>query len=556
MTSLNTQRAIRPARQAAFLIRKPFDALWNLFGSVRLAIGLITALVALGTIGMFITQAPREVVTSAQDYASWLQASARMEYGDATDPMNWFQLFTIFGSWYFKTLVALLAINILVGGMLQRAPGIWQKFRHSPRKRADGFYLHSPVKVGLTVGDDNSTTTTTHHLARFFHQRGFRVATTTDAETQSSYLYVHKYTWSMLSTFVFHTCLIGIMASAILTGWGGFGRNARAQQILPAPVFAYFQDLAGFSYTAPMPDGAMGVVYPVGTPHNIFYRADQFVMTVDPQRMTPTDFYTDIEVFQDGKLVAKKRIRVNDPLTYQGVTFHQASFMMYTAFQLRDATGNVIYSGPVPLFDKRTTRPDPNSGNVLQTNNAEDIPFANNGDTLNIAAAYVNAGNGAQWLVGVKGFDAQRQPLFVGAAFYNGPCVNTQDGTASASGTYGCHLSNGGWLAVNDLRRGTVLLVTKDAGSPLLWPILALLLLSVWITFSFPPRRIWVKIDGDQAHMAALKEHFVNLQRDLDSFARALGNRPLRQADPPLPVPAPSKANNGRSRTPRQQEQS
>jgi len=67
---------------------------------------------------------------------------------------------------------------------------------------------------------------------------------------------------------------------------------------------------------------------------------------------------------------------------------------------------------PVPssrLFDQRTTKPDPNSGNVLQTNNAENVPLANYGATMNVGSFFI--GNN-QWVVGIKGFgESFRLPL-------------------------------------------------------------------------------------------------------------------------------------------------
>ncbi len=518
-----------------FNYRRPFDSLWGLFSNVKLCIVLISILAALCLVGAIISQAPAEVVSSPQDYAAWVAANAQPQYHQFTNLMDWMQLFTIFRSWYFKVLIVLLAINILVGGMLNRAPAIWQKFRHPQLKRNDGFYVNSPVRVGLTVGDDDAATAqTTETLRAFFARRGYRVETAPASNDEKAYLYVHRYSWSALSTFVFHSSLIGIMLCAVLTGWSGFGRNSMAQRILPAPLYNYFQNLAGFSYDQPLPNGDQGVVYPMGTPHNIIYRAQQFVMEVDPQRMQPTDFYTDLQIFQDGKLVAQKRIRVNDPLTYQGVTFHQASFMMYANITLRDPQGNVIYSGSIPLTDHRTSPPDPNTGNVFQTNEVEDVPIPNYDETMNLAAALAPDGH---WLVGIKAFDANNNPVFQGAQLFGVSCVSPDGQQLVAATQFGCKLSNGWSMQVNDVRRGTVLLITKDAGSPLLWPILALLVLSLWLTFSFPPRRFWVQIAGSQVRMAALKEHYVNHQRDLDAFARALGNRPLLPERDPEPAP-------------------
>jgi cytochrome c biogenesis protein len=520
-----------PGTLLGFNYRRPFDGLWALFSSVRLCIVLISILIGMGLVGAIISQAPAEVVSSPQDYAAWVAANAAPQYHQFTNLMDWMQLFILFRSWYFKLLIVLLATNILVGGMINRAPGIWQKFRHPQLKRNDGFYVNSPVRVGLTVGADDATTEDTAASMRgFFQRRGYRVETAPPSNGEATYLFAHRHTWSALSTFVFHSCLIATMLCAVLTGWGGFGRNSMAQRILPAPIYKYFQGLAGFSYDQPMPNGDQGVVYPMGTPHNIIYRAQQFVMTVDPQRMEPTDFYTDLQVFQDGKLVAEKRIRVNDPLTYQGVTFHQASFMMYTNVTLRDNQGNVIFSGSVPLTDHRVSTPDPNTGNVAQVNNAEDVPIPNYDETMNLGAALLPSGG---WLVGIKAFDGNGKQVLQGAGVFGAACVSPDGQQFVAPGQYGCVLSNGWSLQINDVRRGTVLLVTKDAGSPLLWPILALLVLSVWVTFSFPPRRFWLRIAGNQVQMAALKEHTVNHQRDLDAFAQALGNRPLHSTPPP-----------------------
>jgi len=513
-----------------FDIRHPFDALWGLFSSVRLAIILVSTLIALSVIGMLIIQAPAEVLSSQSDYDAWLAFNAHQQFGDMTDPLNWLQFFTIFRSWYFKVLIVLLAVNILVGGMINRAPAIWQKFRHQQLRRADGFYANSPVKAGVTYAPSNDATLPA--LTAFLRKRHYNVDVAPESTPATTYLFVHRFTWSALSTFVFHTSLISVMLCAVLTGWSGFGRNSMAEKVLPSPVYHYFQDLAGFSYNQPIPDNTQGVVYPMGTPHNIFYSAKQFVSILDPVRLVATDFYTDLVITQDGKVVAQKRIRVNDPLTYQDVTFHQASFMMYTAMELRDANGAVVFNGSIPLTDHRTAPADPNTGQVLQINNAESVPLSNLGETMNVGAASFNG----TWVVGIKGFAAtNQQEIFNGATVFGQGCVDSNF-KAVAGGQYGCQLSNGWWMNVKEVKRGSVLLVTKDAGSPLLWPVLLLLVLSLWVTFSMPPRRLWIKVEGNQVHMAALKEHFINNQRELDDIARRLGNVPLQEQEISVPT--------------------
>ena len=544
MTTLSVTRTVRKRGKDAptpertsflprFDFRRPFDALWGLFSSLRLLIVLLSLLVIVSFIGVLIAQAPAEVISSPTDYASWVAVNAHAQFKDFTGLLDWLQLFVIFRSWYFKVLIVLLALNILVGGTINRFPAIWQKFRHPQFKRAEGFYANSPVKVGVTVGNEGATTAeTVAGLRAFFHKRGMKVDLAKESNEQVAYFYVHKHSWTTLSTFVFHICLISGMLCAVLTTWSGFGSNSMAQRVLPAPIYTYFQDLAGFSYNQPLPDGTQGVVYPLGTAHNVFYRVKSFTSVLDPVRLMPIDFYTDMELYQDGKLVAQKRIRVNDPLTYQGVTYHQASFMMYSDLTIRDQTGNVLYSAKIPLDSQKSTQ-DPNSGNVFNTNTAYDIPITSyGGETMNVTAISVNSANLKQWLVLAQGYDSHQTKLFAGGGLsgvQNVPtCVNAADNTYTTTAQFGCKLSNGWYMTVNDVRQGTVLLVTKDSGSPLLFPILFLLVVSLWVTFGMPPRRYWVRVEGDQVRLAALKEHFANMQRDLDGFARALGNRPLR----------------------------
>lgn len=540
MASSSVSRIVRQRKMAkpteksryiifGFDLRHPFDSLWRLFSSVRLAIILIGLVVLVSTIGTIVQQAPAEVVSYRPDYLAWVGANVQPQFGSWTGFLDWAGIFIIFRTWYFKLLLIVLATNILVGGMLSRAPAIWHKFRYPQFRRADGFYRNSPVRVGVSVGEDGDSTQASSDILRaVFRRYGYKVRVAEGSTDETTYVFAHKFDWTMLSTFVFHTSLIMVMLSGVLTGWTGFGNNSMAQKVLPGPIFGLLQGIAGFSYTQPLPDGSQGIVYPLGTSHNIIYRAKDFVATFDPVRGMPTDFYTDIQIYQDGVLVKQQRIRVNDPLTYQGVTFHQASFMMYTALVIRDAKGQTIFNGPVPLLDHRTTPADPNTGNILQTNNAESVPLANFGDSMNVLAAFING----DWVVGVKGFDAQQRQIFQSATVFNKTCV-APDGTPVAPGTYGCQMDNGWWLQVNTIKRGTVLLITKDAGSDLIWPMFMLLILSISITFLLPPQRLWARIQGNQVEMAALQDHKLNMQRQLDSFARILGNRPLRVAEQP-----------------------
>ena len=87
--------------------------------------------------------------------------------------------------------------------------------------------------------------------------------------------------------------------------------------------------------------------------------------------------------------------------------------------------------------------------------------------------------------------------------------VNVQPGQSRPS------LDKQWTVTLNSASEATVLLVTKDTGSILVWPTAVILILSLCATFYFPQRRIWVRIAGQRVQMAALREHFTNIRTDL-----------------------------------------
>jgi len=94
---------------------------------------------------------------------------------------------------------------------------------------------------------------------------------------------------------------------------------------------------------------------------------------------------------------------------------------------------------------------------------------------------------------------------------------NTLSLLPSQSGTV-----NQNWrVTLDSATEATVLLVTKDTGSSLIWPTAVILILSLCVAFYFPERRIWIKIVKQRVQLAALREHFVNIRTDLLALERA-----------------------------------
>jgi cytochrome c biogenesis protein len=142
----------------------------------------------------------------------------------------------------------------------------------------------------------------------------------------ATYLYGDRNRWTKLATLLTHTGLVLFLVAAAITS-----RLGDEQGLVVA-------------------EGESLTVQPIGTPglllvRNLGFDAPGF----DTGR--PTDFTTHLAVYQDGRQIAEKTIRVNDPLTVGGYTFHQNGFGPAPDVVIRDAEGRPLWDGPIPMTD-------------------------------------------------------------------------------------------------------------------------------------------------------------------------------------------------------------
>src|SRR5260370_28871243 len=221
-------------QRAGYWWRPPLNATWGWLSSVRTAILLISAIPAICLLGMYFIQAPGEVLNDPAAYAAWVQFNALPKYGSLTPIFDWLQFFTIFSSWYFMLLLVLLATSILIGGMLNRLPAIWQNFRHPLLRRSDKFYENALERGSFEREDALAWTT------QALRKRGYRVRSVVETveagsvqkeQQEVTYLYANKNSWATLATFVFHTALIALLLAGVFSQWHGFAPDSPARRI-------------------------------------------------------------------------------------------------------------------------------------------------------------------------------------------------------------------------------------------------------------------------------------------------------------------------------------
>ena len=190
---------------------------------------------------------------------------------------------------------------------LDRTPRLYRQAAEVRVVQPDPFYDPTlPDRAAMTGMDAADV------RAALRGQR-FRVR---EAEVNGThYLYGDRHRWTKLATLMTHLGLILFLSPAVVTS-----RLGDEQGLVIA---------AGDSLT----------VQPIGTPGLLVVKNYGFEAPGLLETGQATDFTTDLGVFQNGQEVARKTIRVNDPLAVDGYTFHQNGFGPAPDLLITDANG-------------------------------------------------------------------------------------------------------------------------------------------------------------------------------------------------------------------------
>jgi len=268
-----------------------FDKFLQFFSSLKcglLLLGLLGGAVILGT---FILQRPM-----AQD------GQIEQVYApQIVSLLNAVGLFDVFHTWWFILLLGLLGANITLAS-LERFPQVWRLYAR-PHYLADPAFIRAlPFQREIPLGphspDDGMTL-----AAQKFENLGYPPKR--DVLSKGT-LYVEKHRLVRLAPYVVHASLLIIFAGAIVDGTRGYK-----------------------GFVTLRPGSSTDVIEPMtapGTRHHLGFslRCDAAGMEPYPDG-SPRQYWSQLTVLENGREVMKQKIYVNDPLTYKGVRFFQAS---------------------------------------------------------------------------------------------------------------------------------------------------------------------------------------------------------------------------------------
>ncbi len=451
----------------------------RLFTSVDFAVVQIIGLSLLAVVGMTIRQLPSFAFRSQGDYESAM-ADIHSRY-DAVfgrglvDAMERLQVFHIFSSTWFTIGLIVLVVSIVVC-TLERTPKLWRGAAEIRVAQPDAFYdpelPDRAAMSGVAVADVRAAL-----RGQRFHVR--------EAEFDGvHYVYGDRNRWTKLATLATHLGLILFLVAAVVT-WR-------------------FGDEQGLVIA----EGDSLTVQPIGTPDLLVVKNYDFQAPGFAQTGKATDFTTDLGVFQNGQEIARKTIRVNDPLEIGGYSFHQNGFGPAPDLLISDANGKPLWDGPVPLTDTSAGQP---FGQML-------VPGRDIGLEFLLGKDADGVGNLLVLPYAVTGQERDGSPK-----------IDELPGSAVALRAGEARLPAGLDFSVG-LRRFTdytLLIAKKDPGQGIVWAAFLSLIAGIAITFYLPRRRIWARLapDGGLA-IVARSDRYVDVERE---FGRLLDDLVARR---------------------------
>ena len=265
------------------------DRAWKFFASVKLSVVLLLALAATSVIGTVIPQnaAPAMYI---QKYGETLYTLF-----DALD------FFDMYHAWWFRLLLALLTINIIVCS-INRLQATWKIiFPKKVNFQADRFRKSKDREEWEKAASlEDLQYAYENYLGRHFRQL------TRKEKKDGHLLFAEKGRWTRLGVYAVHFSILLLVIGGLVGSLFGFEGYAN----IPEGESVKQIDLKNKDAQKTLP---------------FAIRCDEFSLSHYESGM-PKEYRSTVSLLNDGKVVHQADIRVNDPLHYQGISIFQSSY--------------------------------------------------------------------------------------------------------------------------------------------------------------------------------------------------------------------------------------
>jgi cytochrome c biogenesis protein len=445
------------------------------FISLKLALILILILVGLCLVGAFLIQVPSNYTQNSEMYHYWLETIAQPATGPWYPVLNVLGFFNIFHSIWFLGAGSLLIVSIVVCTLNR-----WKQIKANISQKT------STKKADYLLSTDNSIVISSTLNPEAVFQRVLKVFRKNRYSIKESnfktdtYIIADKNRYSPLGTYLIHLSLILFIVGFLVGSYLGFRET---------------------SFTV-----AEGETKPVGYGTQLSLKLDSFKDEYWDNG-SPKDYSSQVVIYDNGQIVKRDIVRVNHPLSYNGIRFYQSFFGDAAIIQLSDAQGNTLYQG-----------------SVLLSQTIEDYPYLRQAGYLQIDQSQLQV-----YIIG-RATNMQDDKLsdnqLAIQVYQNGsnqPLVNTviDKGiplkTDQINITYSAQAKYSGFQ------------VSRDPGNNLIWIASSLFLLGLVMVFYFPRRQILTLVEPDSRGIVKLSLHSgvgrkIGTESNLQKLANELKN--------------------------------
>jgi cytochrome c biogenesis protein len=273
---------------------KLINQFWVFFASVQLAIFTLCSIAVTSIIGTLIPQGESQAF-----YVEKFSAKAAMFFQILDIP-------TMYSSWWFYGLLALLSINLIICS-LDRFPAVWRiicadNLAVSPERieKMSSFIRWSmPGKRAQEI--DWPALLTTHGWHGKTKEMG-----------KDALFFCQKGRWSRVGVYIVHMSILVIFIGAIVGHFFGFKGSVMIPELRSTDKI----------FTNP---GSKPIEL------GFTLRCDSFGLEFYNNGM-PKEYKSSLTILENGMEVMQKEIRVNTPLSYRGITFYQSSYQGHQEF--------------------------------------------------------------------------------------------------------------------------------------------------------------------------------------------------------------------------------
>ena len=298
--------------------------IWRQLTSMRTALVLLLLLAVAAIPGSLVPQTSSDPNGVIQWHAN---------YPDAAKVLDFFGLFSTFSSPWFSAIYILLFIS-LIGCVIPRA---WHHAKAivaaPPRTPARLDRLEGHVLRGV----DGTAEAALAEARAVLRKRGYRVAAYDDARGPS--MSAERGYLRETGNLVFHVALIGVLAAVGLGG--GFGYTG--QRVI-AEGYAFTNVLSGYDSFNPGRFFSDQELAPFSV------RLDSLEVEYERENIkalgSPRDYTATMTVTRRGQEPETQVLKVNQPLSVDGVQVYLLGNGYAPVVTVRDPDGNVVFSQP------------------------------------------------------------------------------------------------------------------------------------------------------------------------------------------------------------------